>query len=61
MAGRIYSIKSNSDQLVCSTGVCTVNGVHSSQIANENASYTYSLGHFGLQTDTCVRQADLIQ
>jgi pimeloyl-ACP methyl ester carboxylesterase len=61
MAARIYSIKSNSDQVVCSTGVCTVNGVHSSQIANENASYTYSLGHFALQTDTYVKQADLIQ
>lgn len=61
MAARIYSLKSNSDQIVCSTGVCTVNGVHSSQIANENASYTYSLGHFALQTDTYVRQADLIQ
>lgn len=61
MAGRIYSIKSNIDQIVCSTGVCTVNGVHSSQIANENASYTYSTGHFGLQTDTYVKQVDLIQ
>jgi triacylglycerol lipase len=61
MAGRIYSIKSYSDQVVCSTGVCTVNGVHSSQIANENASYTYTLGHFGLQTDTYVKQVDLIQ
>lgn len=61
MAGRIYSIKSNSDLIVCSTGVCTVNGVHSSQIANENASYTYSLSHFALQTDTYVKQADLIQ
>jgi triacylglycerol lipase len=61
MAGRIYSIKSNTDQIVCSTGVCTVNGVHSSQIANENASYTYATGHFGLVTDTYVKQADLIQ
>ncbi len=61
MAGRIYSIKSWSDQIVCSTGTCTVNGVHSSQIANENASHTYSLGHFGLQTDTYVKQVDLIQ
>ncbi len=61
MATRIYSIKSNSDQIVCSTGTCTVNGVHSSQIANENASYTYSMGHFALQTDTYVKQADLIQ
>ncbi len=61
MASRIYSIKSNSDQIVCYLGNCTVNGVHSSQIANENASYTYALGHFGLVTDTYVKQADLIQ
>ncbi len=61
MASRIYSIKSNMDQIVCSTTVCTVNGVHSSSIANENASYNYSTGHFGLLTDTAVRQADLIK
>lgn len=61
MAARIYSIKSNSDQIVCSTGVCTVNGVHSSSIANENASYNYSTGHFGLLTNTAAKQADLIQ
>ncbi len=61
MASRIYSIKSNSDQVVCSTGVCTVNGVHSSSIANEDASYTYAMGHFALQTDTAVKQVDLIQ
>jgi triacylglycerol lipase len=61
MASRIYSIKSNIDQVVCSTGVCTVSGVHSSQLSPENASYTYSTGHFGLQTDTYVKQADLIQ
>jgi triacylglycerol lipase len=61
MASRIYSIKSNSDQIVCSTTVCTVNGVHSSSIDNENASYTYNTGHFGLLTDTAAKQADLIQ
>ncbi|MDY7231848.1 hypothetical protein [Hyalangium rubrum] len=61
MASRIYSIKSNTDQIVCSTTVCTVNGVHSSSIANENASYNYSTGHFGLLTDTYVKQADLIR
>jgi pimeloyl-ACP methyl ester carboxylesterase len=61
MAARIYSIKSHSDQVVCSTGVCTVNGVHSSSIANEDASYTYAMGHFALQTDTAVKQVDLIQ
>ncbi len=61
MASRIYSIKSNIDQIVCATGVCTVGGKHSSSIANENASYTYSKGHFGLLTDTYVKQVDLIQ
>jgi pimeloyl-ACP methyl ester carboxylesterase len=61
MAGRIYSIKSYSDEIVCSTGVCTVNGVHSSQIANESASYTYTYGHYGLLWYTAIRQADLIR
>ena len=58
---RMHSIKSFSDQIVCATGVCTVGGVHSSQIAGENSSSTYVLGHFGLQTQTAVRQVDLIQ
>lgn len=57
---RMYSIKSYSDQIVCFGGVCTVGGVHSSSIWNENASYTYVLGHFGLQTGTAVKQVDLI-
>mgnify|MGYP001177337255 FL=1 len=57
----VYSIKSNIDQIVCATGVCTVNGVHSSRIDGEDASYTYVLGHFGLQTDTAVQQVNLIQ
>lgn len=61
MASRIYSIKSNSDLIVCATGTCNVNGVHSSQLANEDASYTYSYSHSGLVTDTYVKQADLIQ
>ncbi|MDX1536471.1 alpha/beta fold hydrolase [Arsukibacterium sp.] len=58
---RVYSIKSNIDQVVCATGSCLVYGVHSSRIWGENASYTYSLGHFGLQTDTAVRQYNLIR
>ncbi|HRQ63723.1 MAG TPA: alpha/beta fold hydrolase [Xanthomonadaceae bacterium] len=58
---RIYSIKSWSDQVVCATGVCTVGGIHSSSIWNENGSYTYALGHFGLLAQTQVIQADLIQ
>lgn len=60
IANRIYSIKSWNDQIVCGSGVCTVGGVHSSQIPNETASYTYVLGHFGLQTNTASRQVDLI-
>ena len=57
---RMYSIKSWSDQIVCATGVCTVGGVHSSQIAGENASYTLPYGHFGLLYYTPALQADLI-
>lgn len=60
IANHIYSIKSWNDQIVCGIGVCTVGGVHSSQISNEDASYTYVLGHFGLQTDTASKQVDLI-
>ncbi|RPE81867.1 alpha/beta fold hydrolase [Vulcaniibacterium tengchongense] len=58
---RVYSIKSWSDQVVCATGVCTVGGVHSSSIWNENASDTGAYGHFGLLAYTARRQADLIQ
>jgi triacylglycerol lipase len=60
-ASRAYSIKSYSDQIVCSTGVCTVGGVHSSTVPGENASYTYVTGHFGLLTGTAVKQVDLIR
>ena len=58
---RAYSIKSWSDQIVCSTGVCTVGGVHSSTVPGENASYTYVTGHFGLLTNTASKQVDLVQ
>lgn len=61
IASRVYSIKSWSDQIVCGIGVCSVGGVHSSQIANENSSYTYALGHFGLQTYTADKQYALIK
>ena len=61
IADRVYSIKSWSDQIVCGSGVCTIGGIHSSQIANEDASYTYVLGHFGLQTYTANKQYDLIK
>ncbi len=58
---RAYSIKSNIDQIVCSTGVCTVGGIHSSSIPGENASYTFSTGHFGLLSNTATTQVNLIQ
>jgi triacylglycerol lipase len=58
---RAYSIKSWSDQIVCSTGFCTVGGIHSSTVPGENASYTYVLGHFALQSNTASVQADLIR
>lgn len=58
---RAYSIKSYTDQIVCSTGVCTVGGVHSSTVPGENASYTFATGHFGLLTGTATTQANLIQ
>jgi len=47
--------------VVCATGVCTVGGVHSSSIWNENASHTFATGHFGLLTNTAVLQANLVQ
>lgn len=58
---KVYSIKSYMDQIVCGSGVCTVGGIHSSSIWYEDNSYTYLLGHFGLQTDTADKQVDLIQ
>jgi triacylglycerol lipase len=58
---RMYSMKSWTDQIVCSTGVCTVGGIHSSQIAGETATYTFVTGHFGLLTATSAFQADLIR
>ena len=59
---RMYSIKSYLDQVVCATGICTVGGVHSSQIWNENQSYTFnSYGHFGLQSNTGSLQVQLIR
>lgn len=58
---RVYSIKSNIDQIICSTGSCLVYGVHSSSIWGQDGTYTYALGHFGLQTDTAAKQYDLIK
>jgi len=59
-AAEVYSIKSWSDQIVCYGG-CTVGGIHSSSIWGEDTSFSYNLGHFGLQSDTYVKQVDLIQ
>jgi len=61
LASRTYSIKSWVDQVVCATGVCTVGGRHTSQIDGEAGSYTYSYGHFGLQSKTESKQYNLIQ
>ncbi len=58
---RSYSIKSWSDQIVCSTGFCTVGGVHSSSVPNETGTQTFVLGHFGLLTSTATTQVNLIQ
>lgn len=59
--GRMYSMKSWTDQVICATGVCTVGGVHSSQIQGETASYSFVTGHFGLLSQTAAFQADLIR
>lgn len=58
---RMTSIKSWFDEVVCSTGNCTVAGIHSSTITGENATVTYSWGHYGLLWYTSAKQADLIQ
>lgn len=60
IASRVYSIKSWVDQIVCGSGTCRVGGVHSSQIAGEQATYSYNYGHFGLQQYTVSRQLDLL-
>lgn len=60
LATKTYSIKSWMDQIVCSTGTCSVNGKHSSRIDTENSSYTFALGHFGLQSQTAQTQLNLI-
>ena len=56
---RMYSVKSWIDEIVC-IGSCYVYGWHTSNVDLQNASYDYSLGHFGLVTYTTSRQADLI-
>ncbi len=61
IANRVYSMKSWVDQIVCGSGTCLVFGVHASQIDNENNSFTYSFGHFGLQQFTSRDQVNLIR
>ncbi|MBN8482777.1 MAG: alpha/beta fold hydrolase [Xanthomonadales bacterium] len=58
---RMHSLKSYVDEIVCSTGICTVAGVHSSSIPGENTSTTYTWGHYGLLWYTAAKQADLIR
>lgn len=56
---KMYSIKSWIDEIVCS-GSCYVYGSHTSNVDMQNATYDYSLGHFGLQSSTTSKQADLL-
>jgi pimeloyl-ACP methyl ester carboxylesterase len=56
---KMYSIKSWIDEVVC-IGSCYVWGSHTSNVDMQNATYDYALGHFGLQTSTTSKQADLI-
>lgn len=58
---RMYSIKSWSDEIVCSTGSCLVYGSHTSNIDSQNASYDFVLGHFGLLYGTSSTQYDRIK
>lgn len=60
LGSRVYSVKSWTDQVVCTTGVCTVGGVHSSRISGETATYSFPYGHFGLQSETASFQVGLI-
>jgi len=57
---KVYSVKSWMDQIVCSTGTCYVYGQHSSRIDGEDGTYTFALGHFGLQSQTAQTQYELI-
>ncbi len=49
------------DEIVCGTGLCIIDGSHSSQIPTENDSFTFMYSHFGLQKYTTVKQLELIQ
>ncbi|QNA90338.1 lipase [Massilia sp. Dwa41.01b] len=56
---KMYSIKSWIDEVVC-YGSCYVYGAHTSNVDLQNSTTDYALGHFGLQTQTTSRQADLL-
>lgn len=56
---KMYSIKSWIDEIIC-IGSCYVYGSHTSNVDLQNASYDYSLGHFGLLAYTTSRQSSLI-
>jgi triacylglycerol esterase/lipase EstA (alpha/beta hydrolase family) len=56
---KMYSIKSWIDEIVC-IGSCYVWGSHTSNVDLQNASYDFALGHFGLQSLTTSKQADLL-
>lgn len=58
---RMYSIKSWIDEIVCSTGSCLVYGSHTSNVDSQNATYDFSLGHFGLLYNTSTTQYNLIK
>lgn len=59
-AKEVFSIKSWSDQINCATGICTVGGIHTSQLNPEDGSFSFPYGHFGLQLYTEDKQVDLI-
>lgn len=56
---KMYSIKSWIDEIIC-FGSCYVYGFHTSNVDSQDATYDYALGHFGLQSSTTSKQADLI-
>jgi len=56
---KMYSIKSWIDEIVC-IGSCYVYGAHTSNVDLQNSTTDYALGHFGLQSATTSRQADLL-
>lgn len=61
LASKVYSFKSYYDEVICSSGVCTVGGVHSSAITPQTGTTTYGYGHFGLLYYTAAAQVDRIQ